>query len=203
MVTKPAAKGASGATGTTAKLAAVKKVASLRAPATAPRKPKVAAAEPDANAAASATAEPAAPTAAAAETVRLSAQQVWQAGLAAFAKAQEEGGRVFSKLVEEGHALQQRRQASEAATSTPAAADGGDATAEPAAGAWDKLEQVFEQRVARALAKLGVPAQQEIDALTRRVDELAAQLAAANAAPAAAVVRKRAAVRKPAAGGAG
>ena len=32
--------------------------------------------------------------------VRSSAQQIWQAGLGAFAKAQEEGGRVFSKLVD-------------------------------------------------------------------------------------------------------
>ena len=33
-----------------------------------------------------------------ANAVRNSAQQIWQAGLGAFAKAQEEGGKVFSRL---------------------------------------------------------------------------------------------------------
>ncbi|MEN9867996.1 MAG: hypothetical protein RL748_3586, partial [Pseudomonadota bacterium] len=37
-----------------------------------------------------------------ASAVRTSAQQIWQAGLGAFAKAQEEGGKVFTKLVKEG-----------------------------------------------------------------------------------------------------
>ena len=43
-----------------------------------------------------------------ADAVRTSAHQIWQAGLGAFAKAQEEGGRVFSKLVREGTDLQKR-----------------------------------------------------------------------------------------------
>lgn len=126
----------------------------------------------------------------AANTVRLSAQQVWQAGLAAFAKAQEEGGRVFSKLVQEGHALQQRKQeaahepvadaaVADAAPSGPVADDLG----KQVAGSWDKLEQVFEERVARALAKIGVPAQKELEALALRVDELSRELALLKAAP--------------------
>jgi len=45
-----------------------------------------------------------------ADAVRTSAQQIWQAGLGAFAKAQEEGGKVFAKLVKEGTALQKRTQ---------------------------------------------------------------------------------------------
>jgi hypothetical protein len=32
-----------------------------------------------------------------------------------------------------------------------------------AAGTWDRLEQVFEDRVARALGSLGVPSKQDID----------------------------------------
>ena len=43
-----------------------------------------------------------------ASAVRTSAHQIWQAGLGAFAKAQEEGGKVFNKLVEEGTNLQRR-----------------------------------------------------------------------------------------------
>lgn len=106
---------------------------------------------------------------------RSSAQQIWQAGLGAFAKAQEEGGRVLSKLVKEGNELQQRsRKIAEdrAAGMSSSVAELAEGVSRQAAGSWDKLEQIFEERVARALAKMGVPAQQEIAALSRRVEEL-------------------------------
>ena len=41
-----------------------------------------------------------------------------------------------------------------------------------AGGTWDKLEQVFEDRVARALSKLGVYTQNDVQRLAARVDEL-------------------------------
>ena len=37
---------------------------------------------------------------------------------------------------------------------------------------WDRLEKVFEDRVARALTKLGVPGRDELQALLERVEEL-------------------------------
>jgi hypothetical protein len=43
-----------------------------------------------------------------ASTVKESAQQIWLAGLGAFAKAQEEGGKVFDALVKEGESIQSR-----------------------------------------------------------------------------------------------
>src|SRR4051812_626481 len=45
-----------------------------------------------------------------ADTVKESAQQIWLAGLGAFSKAQEEGGRVFEALVKEGVGLQRKTQ---------------------------------------------------------------------------------------------
>ena len=45
-----------------------------------------------------------------------------------------------------------------------------------AAGGWGKLENIFEERVARALEKLGVPSAQEVAALKARVAALEAQL---------------------------
>ena len=41
-----------------------------------------------------------------------------------------------------------------------------------AGGTWDKLEQVFEDRVARALSKLGVYTQNDVERLAERVDAL-------------------------------
>ena len=110
--------------------------------------------------------------------VRSSAQQIWQAGLGAFARAQEEGGKVFSRLVKESA----EREA------------GADKSAE-AAGAWDKLEQVFEERVARALEKLGLPTRDEVAALRLQVAELTAQVAALTAARTSTPPRARASVK--------
>ncbi|MFM8608860.1 MAG: phasin family protein, partial [Burkholderiaceae bacterium] len=41
-----------------------------------------------------------------------------------------------------------------------------------ASGQWDKLEGIFEERVSRALNKLGVPSAKDVDALIARIDEL-------------------------------
>ncbi|MES2150164.1 MAG: phasin family protein [Pseudomonadota bacterium] len=138
-----------------------------------------------------------------ASAVRASAHQIWQAGLGAFAKAQEEGGRVFSKLVEEGTSLQKRTRSmaedkvSEVTETVTKVADG---VSKQASGSWDKLEQVFEDRVARALSTIGVPTQKDIQALTRRVEQLSKAVATLTGkkAPAAAKAAPKAAA-KPAA----
>lgn len=97
-------------------------------------------------------------------TIRDSAQQIWLAGLGAFVKAQQEGSKVFDALVKEGEAVhaKTRKVAEEKVVELT-----GKAT-----GTWDKLEQVFEDRVARALASLGVPTTQDIQSLSKRVAEL-------------------------------
>ncbi len=101
-----------------------------------------------------------------ATTIRESATQIWLAGLGAFSKAQQEGTQFFSALVKEGEAVQKRTK--------KAAGDTVAAFRDNAAGAWDKLEHVFEQRVARALHTLNVPTKKDIDHLSRRVAELTA-----------------------------
>lgn len=39
---------------------------------------------------------------------------------------------------------------------------------------WDKLEQVFEERVARALGRLGVPTNKDVQQLAERIEQLSA-----------------------------
>ncbi len=141
-----------------------------------------------------------------AAAVKESAQQIWLAGLGAFAKAQEEGQKVFDALVKEGNSIQKRTmQATEDRMSevTTKVAKFAGGLQKQANGTWDKLETVFEQRVERALTRLGVPTNKEIAELTRRVEQLTAsvqKLGGGRAKPAkkAAAPRKRAA-RKPAA----
>ena len=105
-----------------------------------------------------------------ASTVKESAQQIWLAGLGAFAKAQEEGGKVFDALVKEGETIQAKTRKM---TDEKIADVAGKAT-----GTWDRLEQVFEDRVARALGSLGVPSKQDIDKLSKRVVDLSAAVQA-------------------------
>lgn len=100
------------------------------------------------------------------QSLRESAQHIWMAGLSAFAKAQAGGNKVFEALMKEGEALQSRTR--------QAARDQVDEMAEKASGTWDKLEQVFETRVAKALHTLGVPTHDDIETLSRRVAELSA-----------------------------
>lgn len=111
--------------------------------------------------------------------IKDSAQQIWLAGLGAFAKAQQEGTKVFEALVKEGVGMQKKTQAAAEESITQAQSRiAGMATelGARASGQWGKLENIFEERVARALEKLGVPAAAEVAALKTRVDELEARL---------------------------
>ena len=104
-----------------------------------------------------------------------SSRQIWLAGLGAFARAQQEGTRMFEALVQQGENLESRTR--QAAVDTATAARGA-ASAKAremqkmAGGTWDKLEQVFEDRVARTLSKLGVYTHNDVQALAQRVDAL-------------------------------
>jgi poly(hydroxyalkanoate) granule-associated protein len=133
--------------------------------------------------------------------VKDSAQQIWLAGMGAFARAQAEGTKVFETLVKEGSSLQKKTQSaaedkiSEVTSRMTSMA--GDVQAK-AGQHWDKLETIFEQRTAKALGKLGVPSAKDVDALVARIDELSAKVAKLSKAAAPAKTAKPAAAAKPA-----
>lgn len=115
-----------------------------------------------------------------AAAIKESAQEIWLAGLGAFSKAQEEGQKVYQALVREGSSIQHRtmkvtedKVSDMTATVTKVAAG----LQKQANGTWDKLESVFEARVERALTRLGVPTNKEINSLTQRVEELTRSVA--------------------------
>jgi len=101
-----------------------------------------------------------------------SSHKIWLAGLGAFSRAQREGTKVFESLVRQGEHLQDRTKHAATQTAGAAAAKAKEVQ-QMAGGTWDKLEQVFEDRVARALSKLGVYTQNDVQRLATRVDELA------------------------------
>jgi poly(hydroxyalkanoate) granule-associated protein len=103
------------------------------------------------------------------------AEQIWLAGLGAFAKAQDQGGKIFETLIKEGQALEKatrkltgdRVDAARGAVETTVSQ-----VRDRASDTWDRLEQVFENRVSRALNSLGVPGPADLSELTKRVEEL-------------------------------
>jgi poly(hydroxyalkanoate) granule-associated protein len=122
-------------------------------------------------------------------TVKESAQQIWLAGLGAFAKAQEEGSRVFDTLVKEGATMQRKTQAAAGEKISEATSKMNSMASEissKASGGWDKLETIFEDRVAKALKNLGVPTAKDIEVLSARIEELNRNLAKLAPKPAAA-----------------
>lgn len=115
-----------------------------------------------------------------ASSVKESAQQIWLAGMGAFSKAQEEGGKVFEALVKEGVTLQRKTQAvaeEKLGEVTSRMSNMAGDVSSKAGQHWDKLESIFEERVAKSLNKLGVPAAKDVEALSKRIDALAAQVA--------------------------
>jgi poly(hydroxyalkanoate) granule-associated protein len=122
--------------------------------------------------------------AALADSIKASAQQIYLAGLAQFSKAQQEGGKVFEGLVKEGLAVQRKTQAAaeeRISEVTNKAAGVANEVAAKATGQWNKLEDIFEDRVARALNKLGVPSAKDIETLISRIDALSKQVGSKSA----------------------
>jgi poly(hydroxyalkanoate) granule-associated protein len=133
-----------------------------------------------------------------ASTVRESAQQIWLAGLGAWGKTREEGVKVFDALVKEGRTVEARTRKLAGARVGLVTGQMGKAASDAQAKAtatWDRLEHVFEQRVARALHRLGVPTKKEIEKLTARVEELNASVQ--NVGSNKASARKKKAARRP------
>ena len=120
--------------------------------------------------------------------VKESAQQIWLAGLGAFSKAQEGGGKVFEALMKEGLSIQRKTQAvaeEKLSEATSKMANMAGDIQSKAGHQWDKLENIFEDRVAKALNKLGVPSAKDVDALIARIDELNKSVQKMSKAPAA------------------
>ncbi|HNW79783.1 MAG TPA: phasin family protein [Candidatus Competibacteraceae bacterium] len=106
-----------------------------------------------------------------ANNIRESANRIWLAGLGAFARTQEESEKLFQSLVTEGEKVEQQ------------ARQNAEARIEEARGKvvefrgkanqqFDRLEELFQERVARVLNRLGVPTQDDIQELTKRVEAL-------------------------------
>ncbi len=98
------------------------------------------------------------------DEVKDSAHRIWLAGLGALAAAEEEGSKLFTRLVERGKGFESEGK-------------------EQFAKAKKKVEKVYEDvtesvddKVTAALHRLGVPTREEIKRLTKKVEELTAKV---------------------------
>ncbi|GGC71817.1 phasin family protein [Marinobacter halophilus] len=111
-----------------------------------------------------------------ADKIKDSARQIWLAGLGAFTKAEEDTGKLFDRLVQEGEQLETRtRGAVEKQIRT--VEDRVGEVRERATGTWDRLEHMFDQRVSGALRRLGIHRREEIESLEHRIEALESELA--------------------------
>ncbi len=101
------------------------------------------------------------------EEIKASAHKIWLAGLGALAAAEEEGSKIFNTLVEKGEGYESRGK--EELAKVKDKVEGAFGKAE---GSWEKLGDAFDEKVAGAVKRLGVPSSEEITNLTQRVEEL-------------------------------
>lgn len=135
-----------------------------------------------------------------AKQVMESAQQIWLAGLGAFSKAQTEGRKAFDGLISQGEKLEQHtRHVAESTLET--AKEQASKTIGMATGKFDKLEQVFEDRVHKSLNRLGVLTSKDVEALSVQVADLSEAVrglvAQEKRAPAKTAAKKPAVAKRP------
>jgi len=109
------------------------------------------------------------------DKMKESAQQIWLAGLGAFAKNQEEGKKVFEKLVDDGLSLQKKTQEAlheKVSQASEKINEMASTLKQDPSAHWAPLEDLFHNRVAKANEKLGVPDAQAFEALIQRVQAL-------------------------------
>lgn len=103
-----------------------------------------------------------------ARDLRKYTQEIWLAGLGAFSRAEEEGGRLFDNLVKIGEELEHKTK--EIADNT--AGELRDKVLGKATDTREKVERVLDDSLHTTLSKLGIPTQKEFEALADRMDQL-------------------------------
>jgi poly(hydroxyalkanoate) granule-associated protein len=104
-------------------------------------------------------------------TIRRSAQQIWLAGLGAFALAGEEGGKLFGSLVKKGQGVEKLNK-SRLEKVFSRVERVGERVRDNAGRAISRIGNPLDTGMTAALHQIGVPTRKEIVTLTKRVEEL-------------------------------
>lgn len=110
-----------------------------------------------------------------ADKVRDSANQIWLAGLGAYAKAEAEGSKLFDALVQDGEKLESRTRNYLDKHISTAKGKVDDLRAK-ATGSWSKVERAFDERVSSALSRLNIPNRADVDDVVARIEAISSEL---------------------------
>ena len=132
-----------------------------------------------------------------------SAHKVWLAGLGAVAMAEQEGGKFFGSLVDKGKTIESKskKQTQEQVEKAKGAVAGMKTVAE---SYWETFGRTIDDQVTTVIHRIGVPTKDEIEVLTKKVEDLTDAIdklrtKEAASARARAAKPKTAATKKPAA----
>ncbi len=109
------------------------------------------------------------------DDVKDTAHRIWLAGLGALAAAEEEGTKLFSRLVDRGRDVESRGKV-EVDKVVDKASEVVDKAKAKAGSTWEDLGGKVDETITAALHRLGVPTREEIRTLTQRVEELNAKV---------------------------
>jgi poly(hydroxyalkanoate) granule-associated protein len=109
------------------------------------------------------------------DDVKETAHRIWLAGLGALAAAEEEGTKLFSRLVDRGRDVESRGKV-EVDKVVDKAGKVVDKAKAKAGSTWEDLGGKVDETITSALHRLGVPTREEIRTLTQRVEELNAKV---------------------------
>lgn len=110
-----------------------------------------------------------------------SARDIWLAGLGAFSRTQEQGGKIYEGLIKEGEKFQDqtRKGLDEKVVALRDEVESSiKSVRKNTTDRIVKLENLFDERVARVLGRLGIPTAEDIQLLTRRVQQLSKEVKA-------------------------
>ncbi|UEB96339.1 phasin family protein [Pseudomonas sp. HN2] len=114
--------------------------------------------------------------------VKSYARKIWLAGLGAYTKVGQEGSEYFQELVAAGQTVEKKGKKAVSEKLLAANAEIDDAAIQVSSFKGrvevqlDKVEKAFDNRVASALNRIGIPSKHDVEALSAKLDELTALL---------------------------
>src|SRR5690625_2277810 len=103
--------------------------------------------------------------------IRKYTNQIWLVGLGAFTKYEEEGGKLFEALVDTGRELESKTRSAEAKED-----EFREKVRHRTGETMERMEKAFDERLNKALSRLGLPSKREVESLKQRIQELTAEL---------------------------
>ncbi|MBV4486267.1 phasin family protein [Pseudomonas sp. SWRI153] len=114
--------------------------------------------------------------------VKSYARKIWLAGLGAYAKVGQEGSEYFQELIAAGQTVETKGKKAVTEKLVAANAEIDEAATQVSSFKGrvevqlDKVEKAFDNRVASALNRIGIPSKHDVEALSAKLDELTALL---------------------------